>query len=108
MSEATVRIRVGGEELESVGRGVGPVNALDSALRQALEDRYPGISDLRLTDYTVRVLDSKDGTSATVRVFIETSNHLSAWGTIGVHENIIAASWQALVDGVLVGLLRLA
>jgi 2-isopropylmalate synthase len=64
------------------------------------------VADLRLTDYRVRVLDSMDGTSARVRVLIETANHDSSWGTIGVHENVIEASWEALVDGIVVGLLR--
>jgi 2-isopropylmalate synthase len=105
-SEATVKLEVGGERRVSVGEGVGPVHALDMALRGALRDDYPGVSDLRLTDYRVRVLDSGDGTSATVRVLLETSDHESSWGTIGVHENVIEASWEALADGIVVGLLR--
>jgi 2-isopropylmalate synthase len=105
-SEATVKLRAGGERRVSVGEGVGPVHALDMALRGALRDEFPGVSDLRLTDYRVRVLDSKDGTSARVRVLLETSDHESSWGTIGVHENIIEASWEALADGIVVGLLR--
>jgi 2-isopropylmalate synthase len=108
VSEATVKLIVDGERKLSVGEGVGPVHALDDALRKALRDRYPEIDDLRLTDYRVRVLDSQDGTSARVRVLIETSNHQSAWGTIGVHENVIEASWQALSEGIVVGLMRLA
>ncbi|MGD2100785.1 MAG: citramalate synthase [Acidimicrobiia bacterium] len=106
VSEATVKLDVGGERRISVGEGVGPVHALDMALRGALRDDYPGIADLRLTDYRVRVLDSKDGTSARVRVLLETSDHESSWGTIGVHENVIEASWEALADGIVVGLLR--
>ncbi|MGB8360362.1 MAG: citramalate synthase [Acidimicrobiia bacterium] len=106
LSEATVKLEVGGERRVSVGEGVGPVHALDMALRGALRDDYPGVSDLRLTDYRVRVLDSGDGTSATVRVLLETSDHESSWGTIGVHENVIEASWEALADGIVVGLLR--
>jgi 2-isopropylmalate synthase len=106
VSEATVKLEVGGERRVSVGEGVGPVHALDMAVREALRDDYPAVVDLRLTDYRVRVLDSKDGTSARVRVLIETSNHNSSWGTIGVHENVIEASWEALVDGIVVGLLR--
>jgi 2-isopropylmalate synthase len=82
------------------------VHALDQALRLALADHYPEVDDLRLTDYRVRVLDSQDGTSARVRVLIETSDHETAWGTIGVHENVIEASWHALADGIVVGLLR--
>lgn len=105
-SEATVKLVVGGKRVVSVGEGVGPVHALDRALRTALANRYPEIDELRLTDYRVRVLDSPEGTSARVRVLIETSDHESAWGTIGVHENVIEASWQALTEGIVVGLLR--
>jgi 2-isopropylmalate synthase len=108
VSKATVEIDSGGERRVSVGVEVGPVHALDVALRGALRDDYPGVSDLRLTDYRVRVLDSKDGTSARVRVLIETSGNESSWGTIGVHENVIEASWEALADGIVVGLLRQA
>ncbi len=107
VSEATVKLDVDGVRTITVGEGLGPVHALDQALRSALIGRYPEVDDFRLTDYRVRVLDSEDGTSARVRVLIETSNHLGAWGTIGVHENIMEASWQALADGVIVGLLRL-
>ncbi|MFP3881849.1 MAG: citramalate synthase [Actinomycetota bacterium] len=106
VSEATVKIMAGGERRVSVGEGVGPVHALDMALRGALRNDFPGVADLRLTDYRVRVLDSTDGTSARVRVLIETSDHDSSWGTIGVHENVIEASWEALADGIVVGLLR--
>jgi 2-isopropylmalate synthase len=105
-SEATVKLKAGAERRVSVGEGVGPVHALDTALRGALRDEFPGVADLRLTDYRVRVLDSKDGTSARVRVLIETSDHESSWGTIGVHENVMEASWEALADGIVVGLLR--
>jgi 2-isopropylmalate synthase len=103
---APVKLESGGERRVSVGEGVGPVHALDMALRGALRDDYPAVADLRLTDYRVRVLDSMDGTSARVRVLIETSDHESSWGTIGVHENVIEASWEALTDGIVVGLLR--
>jgi len=105
-SEATVKVVAGGERRVSVGEGVGPVHALDMALRGALRDDYPGVADLRLTDYRVRVLDSTEGTSARVRVLIETSDHETSWGTIGVHENVMEASWEALADGIVVGLLR--
>jgi 2-isopropylmalate synthase len=106
LAEATVRVRVGRERRVTTGEGDGPVNALDSALRQALAATYPEVADLRLTDYRVRVLDSTDGSGATVRVLLETSDHTTSWGTIGVHHNIIDASWEALVDGIVVGLLR--
>ena len=105
-SEATIKLTVAGSRKVSIGEGVGPVHALDKAVRSALAGHYPQVADLRLTDYRVRVLDSQDGTSARVRVLIETSNHTSSWGTIGVHENVIEASWRALSDGIVVGLLR--
>ncbi len=106
VAEATVKVIVDGERVVTTGEGVGPVHALDQALRSALRGRFPEVADLRLTDYRVRVLDSSDGTEATVRVLLETSNHTSSWGTIGVHENVIEASWEALTDGLVVGLLR--
>ena len=107
-AEATVKVVVGGERRITTGEGDGPVNALDTALRQALRPVFPQVADLRLTDYRVRVLDAADGTGATVRVLLETSNHTDSWGTIGVHQNIIDASWEALSDGIVVGLLRSA
>jgi 2-isopropylmalate synthase len=105
-AEATVKLVVGGQRKVSVGEGNGPVHALDTALRDALQSDFPEVADLRLTDYRVRVLDSMDGTSARVRVLIETSDHERSWGTIGVHENVIEASWEALTDGITVGLLH--
>lgn len=105
-AEATVKVTVGDERHVTTGEGVGPVHALDDALRQALRLTYPQIDELRLSDYRVRVLDTSDGTGATVRVLIETSDATGAWGTIGVHENIIDASWEALTDGLVIGLLR--
>ena len=90
----------------TTGEGVGPVHALDQALRAALRDAYPDIDRLRLTDYRVRVLDSSHGTGAIVRVLLETSDEDESWGTIGVHENVIEASWDALTEGLMVGLLR--
>ena len=79
---------------------------MGGALRQALRPVFPQVADIRLTDYRVRVLDSTDGSGASVRVLVETSDHRDTWGTIGVHENIIDASWEALSDGIVVGLLR--
>jgi 2-isopropylmalate synthase len=105
-AEATVKVVVDGERRISVGEGVGPVHALDQALRGALADHHPAVGDLRLVDYRVRVLDSSDGTSARVRVLLETANHDGSWSTIGVHENVIEASWEALVEGIVIGLLR--
>jgi 2-isopropylmalate synthase len=106
VAEATVKLTVGEERLVTTGEGNGPVNALDQALRAALRVHYPSIDNLRLTDYRVRVLDSSDGTGATVRVLLETSDGEWSWTTLGVHENVIEASWEALVDGIVVGLLR--
>ncbi len=107
VSEAEVVVEVGGETHRTTGAGVGPVHALDQALRSALISAFPQLERLRLVDYRVRVLDSSDGTSATVRVLIETSDGKTSWGTVGVHPNIIEASWEALSDGLTVGLLRL-
>ncbi len=106
IAEATVKVVVNGERQVTTGEGVGPVHALDQALRAALREAYPGVDELRLTDYRVRVLDSADGTGARVRVLLETADHTDAWGTIGVHENVIEASWEALVDGLVLGLSR--
>lgn len=107
VAEATVKLWVGGRRLITTGEGTGPVHALDRALREALLSVYPELKALRLTDFRVRVLDSAEGTAARVRVLIETSAGDDSWGTIGVHENIIEASWEALVDAYLVGLLRI-
>ncbi|MGI8518031.1 MAG: citramalate synthase [Acidimicrobiia bacterium] len=106
LAEATVKVLVGEQRIVTTGEGNGPVNALDEALRMALRDFYPEIDQLRLTDYRVRVLDSSDGTRARVRVLIETSDGDRSWSTIGVHDNVIEASWEALVDGLVIGLLR--
>jgi 2-isopropylmalate synthase len=106
VAEATVKVIVDGKRVVTTGEGVGPVHALDQALRTALRGRFPQVTDLRLTDYRVRVLDSADGTEASVRVLLETSDHETSWGTIGVHENVIEASWEALTDGLIIGLLR--
>jgi 2-isopropylmalate synthase len=80
--------------------GTGPVNALDNALRKALHKFYPKLTEMNLVDYKVRVLSTKDGTQAATRVLIESSDGKRTWGTVGVSENIIEASWQALVDGI--------
>ena len=83
-----------------VGEGDGPVNALDDALRKSLENFYPAIRDMHLVDYKVRVVNAREGTAARVRVIIESRDKKDIWGTVGVSENIIEASWQALVDSV--------
>jgi 2-isopropylmalate synthase len=106
MSEATIKLLVGGERHVATGEGNGPVNALDAALRLAIQRFYPQVSQLTLTDYKVRVLDESTGTGAVTRVLIETSDGKSSWGTVGVSENIIEASWDALVDAITYGLLK--
>src|SRR5262249_22823713 len=104
--EATVKVRVGGEHAHTVADGDGPVNALDGALRSALVKFYPDLETVRLTDYKVRIVDSSVGTAARTRVLIESTDGASSWTTIGVNENIIEASLQALVDSLEYGLLK--
>ncbi|HTC68838.1 MAG TPA: alpha-isopropylmalate synthase regulatory domain-containing protein, partial [Acidothermaceae bacterium] len=106
VSEATVKVEAKGERIVSTGEGNGPVNALDRALRLALERLYPQLAELELVDYKVRILDGAHGTGAITRVLIETSDGKTEWDTIGVHENLIAASWQAMEDAYTYGLLR--
>jgi 2-isopropylmalate synthase len=96
--EATVKVRVGDQRAHTVADGDGPVNALDAALRAALATFYPHLQQVRLTDYKVRIIDSSTGTAATTRVLIQTTDGVTEWGTIGVNENIVEASLQALVD----------
>ena len=105
-TEATVKLWVGGERCVAVGEGNGPVNALDTAVRAALGDRYPPLEHISLTDYKVRVLDTQKGTGAVTRVLIDSTDRRRVWTTIGVSENIIEASWQALADSVVYGLLH--
>ena len=100
ISEATLKLRVKDEIEQTVAEGDGPVNALDGALRKALVRFYPEISKVQLTDFRVRILDPEDATAATTRVLIESSDGDDRWGTVGVSENIIEASWEALVDSV--------
>jgi 2-isopropylmalate synthase len=97
-TEATIKVRAGGERYVCVAEGNGPVNALDSALRGAIADRYPHLADIELTNYKVRILDESHGTGAITRVLLDSSDGEREWGTIGVSENIIEASWEALVD----------
>lgn len=99
-SEATVKIRVNDEIEHTVAEGDGPVNALDGALRRALTRFYPQIADVVLTDYRVRILDPEEHTAAKTRVLIESSDGKESWSTVGVSENLIEASWEALVDSV--------
>ncbi|MBN1521537.1 MAG: citramalate synthase [Candidatus Aureabacteria bacterium] len=99
-SEATIKVNVNGQTEHTAAEGDGPVNALDNALRKALEKFYPQLADMSLADFKVRVLDAKAGTAAKVRVLIESSDRKRIWGTVGVSENIIEASWEALVDSI--------
>jgi 2-isopropylmalate synthase len=105
-SEATVRVHAGGERVISTAEGNGPVNALDRALRSALESAFPKLADMELSDYKVRILPGKHGTDATTRVLVGTSDGHSEWTTVGVHANVIEASWLALHDAVRYGLLH--
>jgi len=100
LSEATIMVRVGDQVEHTAAVGNGPVNALDNALRKALEKFYPELKKVKLLDYKVRILSSRDGTGAQTRVLIESGDGESKWGTVGVSENIIQASWQALVDSI--------
>jgi len=99
-SEATVRMIVNNQVEHTASEGVGPVNALDNALRKALINFYPEIDEMKLSDYKVRVINAKAATSAKVRVLIESSDEKKTWNTVGVSENIIEASWQALTDSI--------
>jgi 2-isopropylmalate synthase len=100
VSEATIKVKVGNETELTAGEGDGPVDALNAALRAALTRFYPEIAQIVLTDYRVRILDPKQATRAMTRVLIESSDGKKQWGTVGVSENIIEASWQALLDSV--------
>lgn len=106
-STATVTLKIGENITSVAATGHGPMNALDLALRQALTPHFPAISNVRLTDYKVRVLDSGKGTAAKVRVLVEWSDHRKSWSTVGVSENVIEASWLALVDAIRLELMRL-
>lgn len=100
ITEATVMLMVGGEIEHTAGVGNGPVNALDNALRKALEKFYPDLKNMELVDYKVRILTSNEGTRALTRVLIESKDDVDLWGTVGVARNIIEASYQALVDSI--------
>jgi len=106
LSEATVRLRVKGERVMAAGEGVGPVHALDQGLRRALEDRFPELESIRLVDFKVRILDGRAGTKAVTRVLITSADDEGEWTTVGVSDDIVTASYQALVDGIQYGLLR--
>jgi len=105
-AEASIRVKVKGETRFAAAEGDGPVDALNKALRQVLTKFYPRLEEMHLTDYKVRVLDTNEGTAARVRVLIESQDKRDAWTTIGVHENIIEASWEALTDSIEYKLLK--
>jgi 2-isopropylmalate synthase len=104
-TEATIKIWVGGERYLRTAEGNGPVNALDRALRGAIGDVYPHLRDIELVNYKVRILDERKGTGAVTRVLLDSTDGVDTWGSIGVSENIIEASWEALVDSLEAGML---
>jgi len=106
--EAVVRLKIGEEEQHTASNGVGPANALDLALRKALRSHYPAIETFHLIDFKVRILDGEHATAAKTRVHVETSDGTRSWSTVGVGENIIAATWEALVDSIEYGLHSIA
>ena len=106
MSEATIKIHVGQDRFVATGEGVGPVGALDNALRMAISEFYPVVKNMELIDFKVRILDENVGTDAITRVAILTSDGQNSWGTVGVSENILEASWNALVDSIEYGLMK--
>jgi len=108
VTEATIKIVVDDERIIATAEGNGPVNALDKALRQAIGARYPAFEKLHLTDFKVRVLDTSKATGAVTRVLIDSTNGDKSWSTIGVSENMIEASWEALLDSIIYGLFHTA
>ncbi|MHB1445125.1 MAG: citramalate synthase [Acidimicrobiales bacterium] len=108
VTEATIKVWVGDERIVATAEGNGPVNALDGALRQAVGKRFPQLTRIHLTDYRVRVLDTNKGTGAVTRVLLDSTDGERTWATIGVSHNIIEASWAALVDSIVYGLLHTA
>lgn len=106
-STATVHLKVNSEVHSATAQGHGPVHALDLCLRKCLSALYPRIADVRLTDYKVRVLEPRKGTAAKVRVLVEWSDHRKSWSTVGVSDNVIEASWNALLDAIRLELMRL-
>ena len=108
VSEATVKVHAAGRRIIATDEGNGPVNALDRALRKALDEIFPELADIQLSDYKVRIVDGVRGTDAVTRVLVGTEDHGDYWTTVGVHDNVVAASWMALRDAVDYGLLRRA
>jgi 2-isopropylmalate synthase len=105
-TEATAKVHVGGERVVATREGNGPVNAIDGALRAAISGAYPKLDRVHLVDFKVRILDGAAGTGAITRVLLDASDGERAWSTIGVSENIIQASWQALSDSLVYALLH--
>ena len=99
-SEATVKLKIGEEIRHTVAEGNGPISALDHALRNALAQDFPKIAEVRLVDLKVRILESNLGTDAITRVHVESTDGEQTWGTVGVSDNVITASWEALIDSV--------
>lgn len=106
IAEATVKLHAGGERIIVTAEGNGPVNALDQALRHAVEKIYPEIAKFELIDFKVRILDQEQGTDAITRVLIETTDGVSSWFTVGIGPNILEASWEALIDSAVYGLIH--
>jgi 2-isopropylmalate synthase len=104
-TEATIKIWVDGERYLRTAEGNGPVNALDKALRSAIGERFPHLRDIELVNFKVRILDETKGTGAITRVLLDASDGTDTWGAIGVSENVIEASWEALVDSLEAGML---
>jgi 2-isopropylmalate synthase len=104
-TEATIKIWVEGERYVRTAEGNGPVNALDRALRSAIGETYPHLRDIELINFKVRILDERKGTGAVTRVLLDAGDGVESWGTIGVSENVIEASWEALVDSLEAGML---
>ncbi len=105
MTEATIKIWVEGERFVRTAEGNGPVHALDRALRDAISETYPHLAEIKLVNYKVRILDEAKATGAVTRVLLDASDGIDTWGAIGVHENVIEASWDALVDSLEAGML---
>jgi len=105
-SEAIVRLLLRDDRVVAVGEGVGPVHALDQALRRGLAEVYPALGGIHLVDYKVRILDGRAATSAVTRVMLTSADSDGEWTTVGVSDDIVTASWEALTDGVVYGLLR--
>jgi 2-isopropylmalate synthase len=105
-TEATIKVHVGKERFLETAEGNGPVNALDKALRMAIQRKFPEVRDIHLINYSVRILDEDKGTAAKTRVLLDSSDGRENWGSVGVSDNVVEASWQALVDSISYGLLR--